>query len=254
MSVRDTIIQVAKAVLPPGARDWAVRQQRRFNLHAVRVGRVDFGDLRRTAPISPIFGIDRGFPIERYYIEQFLDRSRRDVRGRCLEMGDPTYIRKFGDDRVTQTDVMHVVAGNPVATIIADLTRADHVPSNSFDCIIFTQSLQMIYDMHAALGHLHRILKPGGVLLLTSHGISKIGRRLGRDGWGEYWRLTTQSAEQLFADTFPGAEVEVGSYGNVLTACCCLHGLTSEEVSQAELDVNDPDFEVIVTVRARKAA
>jgi ubiquinone/menaquinone biosynthesis C-methylase UbiE len=110
----------------------------------------------------------------------------------------------------------------------------------------------MIYDMRAALKHLYRILKPGGVLLLTSHGISKIGRRLGRDAWGEYWHITTQSAERLFAETFPSAEVEVGSYGNVLTAMCVLHGLASEELSPRELDHVDPDFEVIVTVRAVK--
>jgi SAM-dependent methyltransferase len=252
MSIREKAILSAKRYLPKGARDWVVRQQRRYNLHWVRVGKVNFGDLLRTTPVSPIFGIDRGFPIERYYIEKFLNRHRGDVRGRCLEMGDATYINKFGDDRVTQIDVMHVVAGNPAATIVADLTSASHVPSDTFDCIIFTQSLQMIYDMHAALQHLHRILKPGGVLLLTSHGISKIGRRLGRDGWGEYWRITTQSAERLFSDTFPGADIDVGSYGNVLTSCCCLHGIVAEEVSSEDLDINDPDFEVIVTIRARK--
>ena len=252
MALRDKVITAAKASLPASARDWVVRQQRRYNLHRLRVGKVQFGDLDRTTPVSPIFGIDRGFPIERYYIEQFLARHRLDVRGRCLEMGDPFYINKFNDGRATRIDVMHVKEGNPAATIVADLTSAGHVPSNTFDCIIFTQSLQMIYDMHAALRHLHRILKPGGVLLLTSHGISKVGRRLGRDGWGEYWRITTQSAEKLFEDTFPGADVQVGSYGNVLTACCCLHGIVSEEIAPADLDTNDPDYEVIVTVRARK--
>ncbi len=253
MPLRDKLIQTAKTYLPAGTRDWVVRQQRRYNLHWVRVGKIDFGDLHRTTPISPIFGIDRGFPIERYYIEKFLDAHRTDVRGRCLEMGDPYYINKFGDGRVTKVDVMHYQEGNPLATVVGDLTCADHIPSDSFDCIIFTQSLQMIYDMQAALKHIHRILKPGGVLLLTSHGTSKIGRRLGRDGWGEYWRITTQSAERLFADTFPGADVRVGSYGNVLTCCCCLHGIVSEEVATEDLDYNDPDFEVIVTVHARKA-
>ena len=87
---------------------------------------------------------------------------------------------------------------------------------------------------------------------MTSHGISKIGRRLGRDDWGEYWHITTQSAEKLFEETFPGAEVTVGSYGNVFTAMCALHGIVSEEIVKRELDYHDPDFEVIVTVRAKK--
>ncbi len=253
MGLRDTAIKISKRYLPAGIRHWVVRQQRRYNLHWQRVGKVQFGDLYRTTPVSPIFGLDRGFPIERYYIEKFLNLHRSDVRGHCLEMGDASYIEKFGDNRVTRIDVMHVTDGSPGATIVADLTTADHVPPDTFDCIIFTQSLQMIYDMQAALRHLHRILKPGGVLLLTSHGISKIGRRLGRDDWGEYWRITTQSAHRLFAETFPGAEIQVGSYGNVLAGCCCLHGIVSEEIAPEDLDANDPDFEVIVTVRARKA-
>ncbi|HEX7476746.1 MAG TPA: methyltransferase domain-containing protein [Polyangiales bacterium] len=251
--LRDKVIDLAKQYLPAETRNWVVRQQRRFGLQWPRVGKVSFGDFYRVTPISPIFGIDRGFPIERYYIERFLDKQRSDVRGRCLELGDATYITKFGDDRVTQVDVLHYVAGNPEATIIADLTCADHIPDNSFDCIIFTQALQMIYDMKAALGHIHRILKPGGVLLLTSHGISKIGRRLGRDPWGEYWHITSQSAQRLLQESFPAGAVEVGTYGNVLTAMCALHGVVSEEVHKTELDHVDPDFEVIVTVRAVKA-
>jgi SAM-dependent methyltransferase len=253
MPLRDVAIGAAKRYLPPGLRDWVVRQQRRYNLHRVRVGTVQFGDLHRTTPISPIFGIDRGLAIDRYYIERFLDAHRTDIRGRCLEMGDPSYINKYGDGRVTAIDVLHVKQG-PGVTIVADLTSADHIPSDAFDCIVFTQTLQMIYDFKAALRTLDRILKPGGVLLLTSHGISRIGRRLGRDDWGEYWRMTTQSAERLAVETFSGAAIEVESYGNVFTACCCLHGIVSEEISQAELDYRDPDYEVIVTIRAQKAA
>ncbi len=168
-----------------------------------------------------------------------------------MEMGDDSYIRKFGGNRVEKIDVMSV-AEDPKVTIVADLTCADHIPSNTFDCIIFTQSLQMIYDMDAALKHLYRILKEGGVLLLTSHGISKIGRRLGRDKWGEYWHITTQSAERLFAENFPNTEIQVYSFGNVLTAMCALHGIASEELSAKELNYIDPDFEVIVAVRAVK--
>jgi SAM-dependent methyltransferase len=254
MSLRDRAIALARQCLSPRTREWIVRQQRRYGLVWPRVGAVRFGDLHRTTPISPIFGLERGLPVDRYYIERFLDRHRADVRGRCLELGDATYTRKFGDDRVTGIDVLHLVGGNPVATIVADLTRADEIPSNAFDCIIFTQALQMIYDVRAALCHLHRILAPGGVLLATSHGISRIGRRLGRDPWGEYWRVTTQSAERLFAETFPGARVAVSSYGNVLAATCALHGLAAEEIAVSELDQRDPDFEVIVTIRAQKAS
>src|SRR5262249_56282201 len=89
-------------------------------------------------------------------------------------MGDNRYTHKFGGDHVTRSDVLHVVEGNPNATIVADLTRADHIPADLFDCIICSQTLQMIYDVRAALRHLYRILKPGGAFLATSHRISPI--------------------------------------------------------------------------------
>ena len=167
-------------------------------------------------------------------------------------MGDAFYTRKFGGDRVIKSDVLHVVESNPEATIVADLTCADHVPSDTFDCIVCIQTLQMIYDVRAALHHLYRILKPGGVLLVTSHGISKIGRREGIDHWGEYWRLTAQSARRLFEENFPAANIEVKTYGNVLTAIASLHGLGTEELRLEELDYFDPDYEVLIIVRAVK--
>jgi Methyltransferase domain len=250
---REKAIQAVKGFVSPEVRRWVVSRQRKYRLQWPRAGNVRFGDLRRVTPISPIFGIDRGMPIDRHYIEKFLSDNSGDIRGRCLELGDPYYINKFGGSRVTKADVLHVTAGNPIATIVADLTRADHIESNIFDCIIFTQSIQMIVDMKSALRTLHRILKPGGTLLLTSAGIAKIGRRLGRDDWGEYWHLTTQSVDLLLKETFPGASLRVESHGNVLAASAYLYGLATEELTKAELDFVDPDFEVIVTARAQKA-
>jgi len=250
-SFRDTAILLAKKYLPSSSRDWVVRQQKRFHLQWPPAGVVRFGSFRRLTPISPVFAIDRGLPIERYYIEKFLGKYSDDIKGRALELGDDFYISKFGGEKVSQTDILSVVEA-PGVTLVADLTDAEHIPSDIFDCIIFTQSIQMIYDMKAALRTLYRILKPGGVLLLTTHGTSKIGRHLGRDDWGEYWHLTDMSTQKLFDDTFSEADVSVESYGNVLTAMCALHGLASEELREDELDYHDRDFQVIVTVRAVK--
>ncbi|MBK5292008.1 MAG: methyltransferase domain-containing protein [Acidobacteriia bacterium] len=250
--MKKIILDAAKTILPRGFRSWLVGKQRAHRLQWHRAGTIDFGQLRRLTPISPIFGLDRGVPVDRYYIEAFLDQNKTEIRGRVLELGDASYTRKFGGDRVSQSDVLHVAPGNPQATIVADLANAGHIPSDLFDCIIFTQSLQMIYEFKAALRTLFRILRPGGHLLLTTHGISRIGRRLGRDDWGEYWRFTTQSASALMAETFPGAGVEVQSRGNVLSATAFLHGLAAEELTSTELDYRDPDFEVVISVKARK--
>lgn len=254
MSLSNRFISVLKWILPPSLGHWLVKQQRKFRLQGVRTGTVDFGDLRRTTPISQVFGFDRGLPIDRYYIEKFLASHSADIRGRTLELGDSFYTNKFGGDQVADKDVLHVVEGNPDATIIADLTDADHIPSNHFDCIIFTQSLQMIFDFKTALNTLHRILKPGGVVLFTSAGLSKIARRLGKDDWGEYWHFTSQSAEIIFNNAFPKGKVTASSYGNVLAATAYLHGLAAEELTTEELDQLDYDFECLVTVRAEKSS
>ena len=134
------------------------------------VGHVRFGGLRRLTPISRHYGYDRGRPIDRYYIRTFLARRSGDIRARVLEIGDDSYTRQFGSLRVTHSDVLHVSRDNPKATIVGDLASADHIESDAFDCVILTQTLHLIYDVRAALVTLHRILRPGGVLLATFPG------------------------------------------------------------------------------------
>ena len=235
--------------LPDSLYHW-LRVRRHGSEYRPAVGKVNYGGLRRLTPISQVFGYDRGKPVDRYYIENFIARHSQDIRGRVLEVGDDAYTRAFGGDRVTRRDVLHVQEGSPQATIIADLTRADHIPSAAFDCIILTQTLHLIYDVRAAMATLHRILKPGGVLLATVPGISQIDH----DDWGEswYWAFTTLSARRLFAEMFVPENVTVESHGNVFAAISFLHGVSQEEVSQKELDYQDTDFQVTITVRAKK--
>jgi len=71
-------------------------------------GGIDFGDLRRTRPISDAFGTDRGLPIDRHYIERFLGAHAPDVRGRVLEIGEDLYTRRFGAQWVSQNDLVGV--------------------------------------------------------------------------------------------------------------------------------------------------
>jgi SAM-dependent methyltransferase len=192
--------------------------------------------------------------VDRYYIERFLGGYAHLVRGHVLEIGDDRYTRQFGGERVRRSDVLHVTTGNPQATIVADLTRADHLPSALFDCIVCTQTIQMIYDVRAALQHLHRLLRPGGVLLATTAGIARVGRHEGIDRWGEYWHFTSQSVRRLFDEVFPPASAEVKVYGNVLAAIAFLHGLAAEELRPDELDYLDPDYEVIIGIKAERSA
>jgi SAM-dependent methyltransferase len=206
---------------------------------------------RRLTPISRTFGLDRGQPIDRFYIERFLTSHARDIRGAVLEIGDDGYARRFGRDQLVTCDVLHVEAGHPGATIVADLAHADGMASDAFDCIIFTQTLQFIFGLQAVTNTLHRLLKPGGVLLATAPGITQISR-YDMDRWGEYWRFTTLSMRRLLEEVFPSAHVSVDANGNVLTAVAFLHGLAAEELRPDELDYRDADYELLITARAIK--
>jgi SAM-dependent methyltransferase len=210
------------------------------------------GNLGRLAPISSSFGFDRGQPIDRYYIEKFLAHHADDIRGRVLEVADNAYTRAFGGERVTQSDVLDVAQDNPRATIVADLACGDSIPSETFDCIILTQTLQLIYDVRAAIRTLHRILRPGGISLITFPGISQIITEdwAAADSW--YWGFTSQSASRLFKEAFAPEKVRVEAHGNVLAAIAFLHGLAAEELRRKELDYRDPHYDLLITVRAVK--
>ena len=226
------------------------RLKRRSQGSARRLGNVRFGDLRRLEPISREFGLDRGRPIDRYYIEGFVARNAEDIGGRVLEIKDSGFTRKYGGERVTESDVLDVDENNRRATIVADLTRADNVPSDTFDCIICTQTLHFIYDIGSAVRTLLRILKPGGTLLATFPGIGQTScQRLDE----RYcWALSTLAAGRLFEEAFPGANFEIEAHGNVLAAVAFLEGLAVRELSKEELDHHDPDYELLISVRAIK--
>ena len=209
-----------------------------------------FGSFRSLQPLVHSFKFE-GQCIDRYYIDGFLSGHAVDIRGHVLEIGDDTYTRRFGGAGVVQSDVLNAVEGNPNATVVADLTDASHLTSDTFDCFICTQTLQYIYDVRAAVRTIHRILKPGGVVLATFPGIAHISR-YDMEHWGEYWRFTSMAARRLFEDVFLPKNVEVFPYGNVLVAMSFLHGLPADELKQEELDYRDLDYEVVIAVRAVK--
>jgi SAM-dependent methyltransferase len=211
-----------------------------------------FGDFRRVVPFSRAFGFERGRPVDRYYIERFLQEWAGDIHGRVLEVGDNGYTLQFGGSRVTQSDIVNLTTDNPRVTIIADLTRADDIiPSDTFDCFIFTQTLQFIYDLRAAIRTIHRILKPGGVLLGSFPVISQICR-YDMDRWGDYWRFTSASIQRLLEEVFPAGGIQVSAHGNVLAAMCFMHGLAADDLKPEELDFQDQDYQIVVTARAVK--
>lgn len=241
--------EIADRIIPMGLRSWVGLLALGSRRRPPPAGWVHMGSLRRTAPISRFFGYDRGRPVDRHYIEGFLDANRGDIRGRVLEIGDDGYTRRFGGDRVQRSDVLHARAGNPEATLVGDLCTGEGVPEGAFDCVILTQVLPFLWDVPGAIATVRRALAPGGVVLVTVPGISQISRH-DADHWGDFWRFTSQSMRRLFEAAFPPQHVRVATYGNVLSATAFLHGIAAHELRPRELDEHHPDYEVTIAVRA----
>lgn len=221
-----------------------------YRHYTPRPGKVRTGDFNRLTPFSTDFGFDRGGAIDRFYIEAFLHENRDRVRGRVLEIGDNAYTVKFGAEKVVQSDVLHINSENSRATYIGDITDVPQVPSAAFDCIIFTQTLHLIYDFTSALKTCHRILKPGGCLLLTVPGISHIDPGAWHDYW--LWSFTDASIKRLMTDTFGSSSLVIKTYGNVYVAAAFLYGMGLPEFNQDSLSHHDPAYQVIISAAAIK--
>ena len=203
---------------------------------------------KRLQPVSRLFGFDRGTPLDRYYIEKFLQEHSSCITGDVLEVADDGYTRKFGHDAVPH--VLHVDSSSRKATITGDLSKPETLPEEIADCFICTQTFNFIYDLKRAVQGAHRLLWGGGVLLATVSGISQISR-YDMDRWGDYWRFTVLSAERLFSGHF--REVAVKGYGNVFAAKAFLDGLSVEDVNDTGLlDFYDEDYTITIGVFARK--
>jgi hypothetical protein len=217
----------------------------------IRCSPLFWGSFRRLKPISKVFGLDRGQPIDRYYIENFLCQNGDSIVGVVMEISDATYTKQFGGSKVTFSDVLHVTGGNPEATRIGDLSTGENIPEAFYDCIILTQTLPFIFEYQQAIRNCYRALKIGGNLLVTVPCISQISR-YDMDRWGDYWRFTDRSAKQLFSTVFGEINTHVSIYGNLLAAMALLQGISAEELKKSEIDVIDPDYQVTIGIRATK--
>ncbi|OFW15538.1 MAG: hypothetical protein A3F70_12560 [Acidobacteria bacterium RIFCSPLOWO2_12_FULL_67_14] len=206
--------------------------------------------MRRPVPLSQRWGFDRGSPVDRYYVEQFLARQGSDIRGRVLEVKDSGYIRRFGHG-VTRADVIDIDSTNRQATIIGDLAHPDSLEPDAYDCCVVVQTLHHVLHPRSAVHTLYRALRPGGVLLVTLPSITRVDPDVPDT---DYWRFTPAVCRRLFGECFGEECIQVDGLGNVLTSIAFLAGMAQEELSRDELDRHDAAFPVIVSVRAVKVA
>jgi len=216
--------------------------------------RLEFGEGIAVTPVSDVFGIDRGTPLDRVFISRFLQKHGEIIRGDCLEVEDPTYTRKFG----RPGHVAHALKftrglGDPSKNeVIADLARPETVPEADFDTFICTQTLNFIFDLDAVISSIHKLLRPGGHALITVAGISQISR-YDYDRWGDYWRFTDISLRRLLSRKFRVENCTTTTYGNVATSCLFLQGVCYEDIhDKTVVDISDPNYQMVVCAVVKK--
>lgn len=196
-------------------------------------------------PLSKKFGIERGTPIGRYYIDKFLKEHSSSIRGRCLEFGNPTYKSYFPN--ASKYEIISV-REDPNVDIVADVHNSSSLPVEIYDSIICTQVFEHLSHPHIAAKSLYSMMKPGGVLLFTVPFINNI-----HYSPGDYYRFTPDACKQILEDA--GFLIEVIDFGgNAMVSIGSLLGMVAEDFTEEELRMKDSVYPYNNLVKAVKHA
>lgn len=199
-------------------------------------------------PVSRRYGREHGTPIDRFYIERFLDEHREYICGDVAEFADDTYTKRYGTG-INNNYILHV-NGWGKNSITANLVTGEGIIDEMLDCLICTQTIQFIYEIKRAICNILRLLKPGGCALITAHGIAQISLYDYRN-WGEYWRFTEQTFIRI-AEEQKIKECEIHSHGNVKIATALLYGLSVEDLDIETFEYDDEQYPVVITMKLVK--
>ncbi len=237
-----------------GKKEWKIIEDTEYNaiirsLFAERNPYIKLISDMPYRPVSKRFGQERGTAIDRFYIESFLAAQKKDIKGTVMEIAEKRYITMFPEN-ISEAVVLHV-NGWGEEVVKGNLATGEGIEENRIDCMICTQTIQFIYDIHSMVKNIYKLLKTGGTVMLTASAISPISLYDYRN-WGEYWRFTEQSMKKLLAEVFDESQIEVYSYGNMKAAVAFMFGVCQEEMDLADLEYYDEQFPMIVAAIARK--
>lgn len=202
-------------------------------------------------PVSEQFATERGTPVDRYYIDDFLENHSQYIKGDVLEIEDNTYTKKFGKDKVRTSIVMDVCSTAPIVDFNANLETGEGIRDGVADCFILTQTLMYIFDLKSAARNISRLLKGNGTVLITCSGISQNSQRC-MDNYGAYFNFNVAVFERMFEEQNDMQIVDVGSYGNVKTVSAHINGLCCEDLQKEDFIQNDKCYPLIVYAMVKK--
>lgn len=196
-------------------------------------------------PLDRQYGMGRGVPIARYYINRYFERIAPRIHGTVLEFGAPTYSASLN---CTSETISIDESDRP--TLLMDICdpAVAQLKGGSYDFIICTSVLHLVPDPRHAVDNMHDLLKPGGTLLLAEKAVSIVDPWLGAI---DKWRFTPVGLRELLAHF---ADVDLEAFGNLYTMCAYLSGMAVGEVPAEKLNYHDPSYPIISIASASRAA
>ena len=115
-------------------------------------------DEPRLHPVCRDFG--RGTPVDRYYIEKFLEENAALITGDVLEVAENRYIERFAHNAMPH--ILHIDPPPQSGMLKMDLTKPEALPEGIADCFVCTQVFNFIFDVESAVRGAWRLLRGGG--------------------------------------------------------------------------------------------
>ena len=203
--------------------------------------------IRQFAWQASMTGLRRGPHVTRYYMYNRLQKLGSDLQlkpGRVLS--------------VSHSDKLASLLGIKANEIVsADYPEHNFLslnfPDSSFDYVISDQVLEHVEgDPYKAVSECHRILRPGGISVLTTCFINPI-HACPKD----FWRFTPDALSLLNQDW--SEIIEVGGWGNFATWSLVQDGLRFTGIPNAKWHPlhkiamhNDPLWPIVTWIIARK--
>ncbi len=230
--------------LEPAAFSTAVAALVDLGLLVPPPGTLDWGDLRRREPLCQVFGLGRGTPIDRHYLERFVESSRPLISGDVVDVGgDPADRVRFRLDGLSSFRVLDV-ADRAGVDVVADVHDAAALPEGSVDTVLLFNVLEHVRDPRTVAANVHRWLRPGGRCLVMVPNAQRLHHAA-----EDHWRFSATGLALVF-DCF--ASTEPRSYGSLTTVLASFTGAAAEELTAAELAEHQADHPVATCLVATK--